>query len=40
MTKLATLILESENKLAYLEALLIGWPISGYWDAKAAAKKL
>jgi aldehyde dehydrogenase (NAD+) len=40
MTKLATLILESKNKLAHLEALSMGRPISGYWDVKAAAKKL
>jgi aldehyde dehydrogenase (NAD+) len=40
MTKLASLILESENELAHLEALSMGRPISGYWDAKAAAKKL
>jgi aldehyde dehydrogenase (NAD+) len=40
ITKLASLILESENKLAHLEALLIGQPILGYWDAKAAVKKL
>ncbi|KAF4228730.1 hypothetical protein CNMCM6805_001913 [Aspergillus fumigatiaffinis] len=40
MTKLASLILESENELAHLEALSMGRPILGYWDAKAAAKKL
>jgi aldehyde dehydrogenase (NAD+) len=40
MTKLASLILESENELAHLEALLMGRPILGYWDAKAAMKKL
>lgn len=40
MTKLASLILESENEQAHLEALSMGRPISGYWDAKAAAKKL
>ncbi|KAF9887944.1 hypothetical protein FE257_009466 [Aspergillus nanangensis] len=40
MNKLADLILESEKDLAYLEAISMGRPISGYWDAKAAAKKL
>lgn len=40
MLKLADLILESEQDLAYLEAISMGRPVSGYWDAKAAAKKL
>jgi aldehyde dehydrogenase (NAD+) len=40
ITKLVSLILESENELAHLEALLMGQPISGYWDVKAAMKKL
>ncbi|OJJ65368.1 hypothetical protein ASPSYDRAFT_64897 [Aspergillus sydowii CBS 593.65] len=40
MSKLADLILESDRELAYLEAISMGRPVSGYWDAKAAAKKL
>ena len=40
MLKLADLILESDRDLAYLEAISMGRPVSGYWDAKAAAKKL
>ncbi|CRL21897.1 Aldehyde/histidinol dehydrogenase [Penicillium camemberti] len=40
MLKLADLILESDQDLAYLEAISMGRPVSGYWDAKAAAKKL
>lgn len=40
MTKLADLILESEKELAYLEAIFWGRPVSGYWEAKAAARKL
>lgn len=40
MLRLADLILESERDLAYLEAISMGRPVSGYWDAKAAVKKL
>lgn len=38
--KLAGLLLESEKELAHLEAISMGRPVSGYWDAKAAAQKL
>lgn len=40
MSKLGDLILQSESDLAHLEAISMGRPISGYWDAKAAVKKL
>ncbi|EXL69416.1 hypothetical protein FOPG_14631 [Fusarium oxysporum f. sp. conglutinans race 2 54008] len=40
MNNLASLIAESEKELASLEAVSMGRPISGYWDAKAAVKKL
>ena len=40
MMKFADLLLESERELAHLEAISMGRPISGYWDAKAAVKKL
>ncbi|KAL2836768.1 aldehyde dehydrogenase domain-containing protein [Aspergillus pseudoustus] len=40
MTELARLILEHEAELAHLEAVSMGRPVSGYWDAKAAARKL
>ncbi|KAJ0415334.1 Aldehyde/histidinol dehydrogenase [Aspergillus carlsbadensis] len=40
MTRLADLVLENENELAHLEAISMGRPVSGYWDAKAAAQKL
>jgi acyl-CoA reductase-like NAD-dependent aldehyde dehydrogenase len=40
MNNLANLIAESEKELASLEAISMGRPISGYWDAKAAVKKL
>ncbi|KAE8327303.1 hypothetical protein BDV39DRAFT_205157 [Aspergillus sergii] len=33
MLKLANLLLESEQELAYLEAVSMGRPISDYWDA-------
>ncbi|KAF4966984.1 hypothetical protein FSARC_5392 [Fusarium sarcochroum] len=40
MFKLADLIIESEKELASPEAISMGRPVSGYWDAKAAVKKL
>ncbi|KAM0428125.1 hypothetical protein ACHAPT_007025 [Fusarium lateritium] len=40
MLRLVDLIAESEKELASLEAISMGRPISSYWDAKAAAKKL
>ncbi|KAE8422711.1 aldehyde dehydrogenase domain-containing protein [Aspergillus pseudocaelatus] len=40
MLKLADLIIKSEKELAYLEAISMGRPVSGYWDAKGAAEKL
>lgn len=40
MSKLGDLILQSEAELAHLEAISMGRPISGYWDAKGAVKKL
>jgi aldehyde dehydrogenase (NAD+) len=40
MTRLAGLILENEKQLAHLEAISMGRPVSGYWDAKASAQKL
>ncbi|KAM5354699.1 hypothetical protein ACJ41O_001346 [Fusarium nematophilum] len=40
MLRLANLIAESDKELATLEAISMGRPISGYWDAKAAVKKL
>ncbi|KAK0389347.1 hypothetical protein NLU13_2922 [Sarocladium strictum] len=35
--KLATLIVEARHELAYLEAISMGRPVSGYFDAFAAA---
>ncbi|KAH7153660.1 aldehyde dehydrogenase domain-containing protein [Dactylonectria macrodidyma] len=40
MFRLADLIAESEKELASLEAISMGRPVSGFWDAKAAVKKL
>lgn len=40
MFRLADLIAESETELARLEAISMGRPISGFWDAKAAVKRL
>lgn len=36
--KLASLILEATAELAYLEAISMGRPVSGYFDASAAAE--
>jgi acyl-CoA reductase-like NAD-dependent aldehyde dehydrogenase len=40
MNKLADLITDHEEELASLEAVSMGRPVSSYWDAKAAVKKL
>lgn len=40
MFRLADLITESEKELASLEAISMGRPVSGFWDAKASVKKL
>jgi aldehyde dehydrogenase (NAD+) len=40
MAKLANLIAGCEEELARLEAISMGRPVSGYWDAAAAVKKL
>ncbi|KAL2670362.1 hypothetical protein Neosp_014829 [[Neocosmospora] mangrovei] len=40
MTKLADLITDHEEELASLEAVSMGRPVSSYWDAKAAVRKL
>lgn len=40
MMKLVGLLLESQQELAYLEAISMGRPVSQYWDARVAAQKL
>ncbi|RMJ04693.1 hypothetical protein BHE90_008583 [Fusarium euwallaceae] len=40
MNTLADLITDHEPELASLEAVSMGRPVSSYWDAKAAVKKL
>ncbi|RSL40496.1 hypothetical protein CEP54_016105, partial [Fusarium duplospermum] len=40
MNKLADLITDHEQELASVEAVSMGRPVSSFWDAKAAVKKL